>query len=215
MAKEQGYRSRAAYKLKQIDREFGIMGYGMVVLDLGAAPGGWIQVASEAVGEAGQVIGVDIKSIEPFGAANVKLVVGDISQAATREEVRKTLRGGIDVLLSDLSPQVSGIWDVDQFRQLELCSHALEYAEEFLKPDGWLVMKVFMGADTEAFLSKLRRRLGFMKLYHPSASRKGSSEMYVVGRRLRKRTTRPGASKPLGRPVTVDELNLSIEGLSS
>jgi len=187
MAREQGYRSRAAFKLKEIDKRFGIFNDAKVVLDLGAAPGGWLQAASEAVGKEGLVIGIDLKPIKSLGLENVKTVVGDITENSTLEEVRRLLPDPVDALLSDLSPQISGTWDVDQLLQIELTRSALRFAEEFLRPDGWVVLKVFQGMDTQSFLEGLRRRLGYMKIFKPKASRKRSAEIYVVGRFLKKR----------------------------
>ena len=187
MAKEQGYRSRAAFKLKEIHKRFSIFKDAKVVLDLGAAPGGWLQVASELVGKEGLVVGVDLKSIKPLGLENMKTLVGDLTVEATMEVVRRFLPEPVDVLLSDLSPQVSGAWDVDQLRQLELTRTALKYAEEFLKPDGWVVLKVFQGMDTQDFLGEMRKRFGYMKLYKPKASRRRSAEIYLVGRFLKRK----------------------------
>jgi 23S rRNA (uridine2552-2'-O)-methyltransferase len=186
MAREQGYRSRAAFKLKEIDKRFGIFNDAKVVLDLGAAPGGWLQVASEAVGKEGLVIGIDLKPIKSLGLENVKTVVGDVTENSTLEEVRRLLPDPVDALLSDLSPQVSGTWDVDQLLQIELTRSALRFAEEFLRSDGWVVLKVFQGMDTQSFLEDLRKRLGYMKIFKPKASRKRSAEIYVVGRFLKK-----------------------------
>ena len=186
MAREQGYRSRAAFKLKEIDKRFGVFKEAKVVLDLGAAPGGWLQVANEMVGKKGLVIGVDLKPIKPLGLENVKTIVGDVAENSMLEEVRRLLPGAVDVLLSDLSPQVSGAWDVDQLLQIELTRAALRFAEEFLRPDGWVVLKVFQGMDTQSFLEDLRKRLGYMKIYKPKASRRRSAEIYVVGRFLKR-----------------------------
>jgi len=186
MAREQGYRSRAAFKLKEIDKRFRVFDDAKVVLDLGAAPGGWLQVANEMVGKKGLVIGVDLKPIKPLGLENVKTIVGDVAENSMLEEVRRLLPGAVDVLLSDLSPQVSGAWDVDQLLQIELTRAALRFAEEFLRPDGWVVLKVFQGMDTQSFLEDLRKRLGYMKIYKPKASRRRSAEIYVVGRFLKR-----------------------------
>lgn len=182
MAKEQGYRSRAAYKLKEITQTFGVFKNARVVLDLGAAPGGWLQVASQALEGEGLVLGVDLNSIEPLVNKNVKTMVGDVTSDSTLESVKGLLPGPVDVLLSDLSPQVSGIWDVDHYKQLELTREVLKYVDMFVKPGGWIVMKVFQGAETDAFLSHLRPRLMYMKIFHPKATRKKSAEIYVIGR---------------------------------
>jgi len=187
MAKEQGYRSRAAFKLKEVARMFGIFKDASVVLDLGAAPGGWLQVASQALEGEGLVLGVDLIAIEPLVNKNVKTILGDITDNSTLGVVEHMLPGPVDVLLSDLSPQVAGIWDVDHFNQLELTRHALNYVDRFLKPGGWIVMKVFQGAETDAFLAYLRSQLSYMKVFRPKATRKKSAEIYIVGRLPRKR----------------------------
>jgi len=182
MAREQGYRSRAAFKLREIDKRFGVFKDAKVVLDLGAAPGGWLQVASEVVGKEGLIVGVDLKPIMPLELKNVKTLVGDITQNSILEVVRRFLPAPVDVLLSDLSPQVSGAWDVDQLQQIELTRAALRYAEEFLKPDGWAIFKVFQGMDTQRFLEEMKKRFGYVKIYKPGASRRRSAEIYLVAR---------------------------------
>lgn len=125
-AKEEGYRSRSAYKLKQMDDRFHFFRRARYVLDIGAAPGGWLQVVSEAVGEDGLVVGVDLRPIEYLELGNVETIVGDILDEETMDEIRELLPGSVDVVLSDLSPNISGVWDVDQFRQIDLATMALK-----------------------------------------------------------------------------------------
>lgn len=185
MAREQGYRSRAAFKLKQLDRRFGFLEGANYVLDIGAAPGGWLQVAAEAVGEDGLVIGVDLERITNLGLDNVKTVVGDVMEEGIVERVRGLLPGMVDVVLSDLSPTVSGAWDLDHFRQIELAKRAMEISEKVLKPEGWFIVKVFQGSEFEAFLRDARMVFNSVKVVKPKASRKGSAEIYLVARGLR------------------------------
>ncbi len=185
MAREQGYRSRAAFKLKQLDRRFGFLEGANYVLDIGAAPGGWLQVAAEAVGEDGLVIGVDLERITNLGLDNVKTVVGDVMEEGIVERVRGLLPGMVDVVLSDLSPTVSGAWDLDHFRQIELARRAMEISEKVLKPEGWFIVKVFQGSEFEAFLRDARMVFNSVKVVKPRASRKGSAEIYLVARGLR------------------------------
>ena len=185
-AKEEGYRSRAAYKLKQIDDRFHLFKGARYVLDIGAAPGGWLQVASEAVGEGGLVVGVDLNPIEYLELDNVETVVGDILDEGTIEEIKEVLPGSVDVVLSDLAPNISGVWDVDQFRQIDLATMALRASLEFLRRDGWFVVKVFMGSEYDNYLKDVKAAFRKVNVVKPMASRKGSAEVYLVARHLRR-----------------------------
>lgn len=182
MARRRGYRSRAAFKLKQIDRKFGILEGARYVLDLGAAPGGWLQVVSEEVGDVGLVVGVDLDEIEPLKADNVKTIVGDVTKSETLEKIKRMYSGRWDIVLSDLSPNVSGIWEVDHSRQIHLARSALRFASEILHPKGWFVVKVFQGFEYEDFLSEVREKFRFVNVFKPRASRKGSAEVYIIAR---------------------------------
>ena len=184
-AKELGYRSRAAFKLKQLNARFGFLDGARYVLDIGAAPGGWLQVSSEAVGEDGLVVGVDVEKVKPLDLENVKTIVGDVMEEETLERVKKMFAGKIDVILSDLSPRVSGAWEVDHYRQIELSRMAMRISENLLKPDGWFVLKVFQGSEYEGFLNELREAYSYVKVVKPRASRKESAEIYVVARGLK------------------------------
>lgn len=184
-AKELGYRSRAAFKLKQLNARFGFLDGARYVLDIGAAPGGWLQVSSEAVGEDGLVVGVDVEKVKPLDLENVKTIVGDVMEEETLERVKKMFAGKIDVILSDLSPRVSGAWEVDHYRQIELSRMAMRISENLLKPDGWFVLKVFQGSEYEGFLKELRKAYSYVKVVKPRASRKESAEIYVVARGLK------------------------------
>lgn len=185
MAKERGYRSRAAFKLKQLNERFRFLENAKHVLDIGAAPGGWLQVAREAVGEEGLVVGVDLDKIRSLGLENVKTVVGDIMEAETFERIKELLPDRIDVVLSDLAPDVSGAWEVDQFRQVELARAAMSLAREMLRPGGWFIVKVFQGPEYEMYLSEVREVFAFVKVVKPRASRKRSAEVYIVARNLK------------------------------
>jgi len=187
MAKEEGYRSRAAYKLKQMDERFHFFRGARYVLDIGAAPGGWLQVVSEAVGEGGLVVGVDLRPIEYLELGNVETIVGDILDEEIMDEIRELLPGSVDVVLSDLSPNISGVWDVDQFRQIDLATMALKVSQALLRRDGWFVVKVFMGSEYEAYLKEVKAAYRKVNIVKPMASRKGSAEVYLVARYLRRR----------------------------
>lgn len=183
-AKRHGYRARSAFKLKQIHNRFDIFSEGNTVLDLGAAPGGWSQVAKEFVGENGTVIGLDILSVKPI--ENVQFIQGDITDTETHKELIHQLKNKkADVVLSDMSPDISGTYSVDQARSIWLCEHALDIAEQFLNPNGAFVCKIFEGEDTKEFLDKIKRRFYIVKKISPKASRKSSSEIYIIAKSLK------------------------------
>jgi 23S rRNA (uridine2552-2'-O)-methyltransferase len=181
LAKREHYRSRAAYKLLQLNRRFNILKPGFRVLELGCAPGGWTQVAREIVGDSGFVVGVDLERVEPLDYENVVIVRGDFRS----EEVRQRLRELIpecDAVISDASPEISGVWSVDHARSVELCEQALSIAEEHLSQGGALLLKVFQGELLEQLLAKVRRSFAYVKLTKPKASRRGSAEVYLIAK---------------------------------
>jgi 23S rRNA (uridine2552-2'-O)-methyltransferase len=178
-AKESGYRARSAYKLKQINKKYHVISQNDCVLDLGAAPGGWSQVIQEIVGSNGCIIAVDRDQMTPLDG--VFIIQGDIAQPSTIEEIEKILkRSLIDTILSDMSPDISGVYSVDQARSVWLCNQALHLCERFLKPQGRFVCKLFEGEDTSTFLSHLRTRFSRIHRFSPQASRKSSSEIYII-----------------------------------
>lgn len=190
-AKEEGYRSRASYKLKQIQKRFGVFDGARYVLDLGAAPGGWLQVAAEHVPEDGLVVGVDLDDIKPLGVLNVVTVVGDVRDPAVQEEVISLFEGKADVVLSDMAQNVMGEWDVDQYRQIDLARTALRIADRLLKPDGWFVVKIFQGGEHQRYIQEVKATFEYVKNYKPRASRKQSAERYIIARWLK-----PGREPP-------------------
>ncbi len=178
-AKAEGYRSRAAYKLVELARRYQLLKRGDHVVDLGAWPGGWLQVAAELVGPRGIVVGVDLEPINPVGRAWVSTLVGDASEPAVLEELRQRCQGRVDVVLSDMSPKLSGIRDRDAARAAELSEVAVAMADQLVTPGGRLLMKVFSSAESET-LTLARRVFTAAKLTKPEASRKESTEMYLV-----------------------------------
>jgi 23S rRNA (uridine2552-2'-O)-methyltransferase len=176
-AKAQGYRSRAAFKLLEIDAREKLFRPGMTVVDLGAAPGGWSQVAAARVGPRGRVIAVDLLPIAPI--SGVTVLQSDFRHAALLEA------GKADVVLSDLSPNLSGIGNVDQARGLELAEAAIDFCRQALKPDGVFLTKAFQGEAFEALVKRLRSEFSNVKVVKPPASRGESAETYVVARGLR------------------------------
>ncbi len=178
-ARQAGYRSRAALKLAEINRKFRLLRTGMRVVDLGCWPGGWLQIASAAVGTGGAVVGVDLEPVPDLGLANVTTVRGDVRKEETVETVRALLAGPADAVLSDLAPKLSGVRDVDRARQLSLCETALGFCAAVLSPKGALLIKLFSDSEREATLL-LRGRFRSVTAYRPGTTRKGSSEIYCL-----------------------------------
>ncbi|MEW6605246.1 MAG: RlmE family RNA methyltransferase [Thermoproteota archaeon] len=178
LAKDQGYRARSAYKLLQLNESYRILKKGSKVVDLGCAPGGWLQVASKEVGSAGKVVGIDIKPVEPVAGAVV--LQGNIEDPAMLEKVEEALDGKADIVLSDLAPNVSGMWEIDHARQISLSTIALDFARRVLRQGGSAVFKVFEGDMLKEFRTELGKSFGRVLLSKPSASRQQSSELYIV-----------------------------------
>lgn len=184
-AKEEKYRSRASYKLLQAVKKYHFMKYGDVVVDLGAAPGGWIQAAMKIVGGKGFILGVDIKPIEPFSVRNVQTIVGDIREQDTLQQIIELIPRKADVVVSDVSPNISGVWELDHARQIDMAQKALEIATEALKSNGNFFAKVFQGDMLNDFILKMKKRFDVVKIIKPKASRARSSEIFILGMRLK------------------------------
>lgn len=185
-AKEEKYRSRAAYKLLQAVKKYRFIKEGDVVLDLGAAPGGWVQAARNSVGSEGYVLGVDLKSVEPFEEENVRTIVGDINDEETLHEILELLPREADAVISDTSPNISGVWEVDHARQMGLALRALEIALETLRPSGGFFVKVFQGDMLDDFTKKVKNHFQQVRVVKPEASRGKSSELFILGLNLKK-----------------------------
>ncbi len=181
-AKAAGFRSRAAFKLEQLSRKAPILRRGATVVDLGAWPGGWLQVAADKVGPHGRVIGVDLQRIEPLGKGNVRLVQGSVTDPEVQEQVRQACEGGADTILSDLAPKLTGVRARDQAMADELVVTVIGFAGRLLRPGGSLLMKTFSGADRATHLAQLRRMFRSVRETRPEATRKGSAEVYILAR---------------------------------
>jgi len=179
LAKKYDYRSRASFKLMQIDDRFGIFEDGDSVVDLGASPGGWLQVAKERVGD-GIVVGVDLRPIKHLDG--VITIIGDITSQETMEELLDTFGGKADVILSDMAPNIGGNYSTDHARSVHLCTFAVSVAEQILKRDGKMVMKVFMGDMFPEIKKEMEERFQSVKVHEPAATRDSSSEVYVIGK---------------------------------
>jgi 23S rRNA (uridine2552-2'-O)-methyltransferase len=180
LAKREGYRSRASYKLLQTSKKYRFIKRGDVVLDLGAAPGGWMQIARELVGKVGYVLGVDREKIEGLEWNNVASLIGDISLLEGFDLLQELPQKKADVVLSDLSPNISGIWELDHAKQIDLAEAALKIAITVLRRDGSLFIKVFHGALLKDFMEKVKSYFKFVRIVKPKASRKRSSEIYFL-----------------------------------
>jgi len=184
-AKEERYRSRASYKLLQVIEKYQFIKSGDIVIDLGAAPGGWMQVAQKIVGDKGFVLGIDINPIQPFETQNFQTILGDIMDPQIIEQIKEHLPRQADVVLSDVSPNISGIWEVDNARQTDLARRSLEIALSVLKPNGNLFVKIFQGEMLESFVKEVKQHFAFIKLVKPKASRPKSAELYVLAMNLK------------------------------
>ena len=179
-AKAENYRSRATYKLSQTAKKYRFIRKGDVVVDLGAAPGGWIQAVRKIVGKTGFVLGVDLKPIAPFPQEYIRTIVADLTAPETLQLILDFLPRKADVLISDASPNISGVWEVDNARQIDLASQALKIALNILRPSGNFFVKVFEGDMLPSFVKNVEKHFDAIKAVKPKASRAKSSEMYLL-----------------------------------
>lgn len=180
LAQKEGYRSRAAYKLLEIDAREQLLKPGMVVVDLGATPGGWSQVAAARVGRGGKVVALDLLPLDPL--AGVDFIQGDFREEAVLAKLEGLLHGGsVGLVISDMAPNISGVAPADQARAMHLAELALEFALAHLKPDGSFLVKVFQGAGFEEFYKLMRKSFTRVVTRKPKASRDRSSEVYLLG----------------------------------
>ncbi len=181
LARIRGYRSRSAYKLQQTIRTYGLIKPGQRVADLGAQPGGWLQVAREVVGPEGLVLGIDIKPIAPLPAGNIRLLKMDVYAEEIADRIIAELNGPADTVLSDLAPSIIGAWDVDHARQVDLARRALEIAEMVLDHKGNALIKLFHGPELKKVQDDAALLFEKSRLLKPKASRPESSEIYFLG----------------------------------
>lgn len=180
-ARKEGYRSRASYKLLELDEKDQLFRPGMVVLDLGAAPGGWSQIAAQRVGDRGRVIASDILPMDSI--ADVDFVQGDFTEESVFEEILTVLAGDeVDLVISDMAPNMSGMKAVDQPKAMYLLELAVDMARQVLKPGGVFVSKIFQGEGSDALLVELRKLFKSIAVRKPDASRARSREVYVVAK---------------------------------
>jgi 23S rRNA (uridine2552-2'-O)-methyltransferase len=180
MAQKDGYRSRAAYKLLEIDERDHLIKPGMVVVDLGATPGGWCQVVANKLGEKGRIIALDLLPLHPL--PRVEFIQGDFREEEVLAQLEEKLQGRhIGLVISDMAPNISGVGSADQARSMLLAELALDFAVKHLMPGGAFVVKVFQGAGFETYLKLMRTQFTKVVTRKPKASRDRSSEQYLVG----------------------------------
>jgi 23S rRNA (uridine2552-2'-O)-methyltransferase len=178
LAKNEGYRSRSAYKLLQLNRSYHFLKLGAKVIDLGCYPGGWLQVARREVGHHGAVVGIDLKEIDPL--EGVVFINKSVQDRSLPSQIIGSIGSKADVLLSDLSPNVSGLWEVDHIRQINLSRAALQVAIRVLKNGGVAIFKVFEGQTLTQYVNEVKYFFSRARLGKPPASRQVSSELYLV-----------------------------------
>lgn len=180
-ARQEGARSRAIYKLEEIDRRDHLLRPGMTVVDLGAAPGGWSQYVKSRVGASGRVLALDILPMEPI--VGVEFIEGDFTEQPVLDLLMQRLQGEpVDLVISDMAPNMSGVPSVDQARSISVAELALDFADKALKPGGDLLVKTFQGAGFNELHAQMRRRFGKLMSRKPQASRAESREIYLLGK---------------------------------
>jgi 23S rRNA methylase len=207
LAQKEGYRSRASYKLKQIQEHSNIIKRGDTIVDLGAAPGGWLQVAREISG--GRVLGVDLQRIEEI--PNVTTIRGDITADSTIEKILEFAgRGGVDIVLCDAAPNLTGNWALDHARGIELNRAAFECAKKILKPKGIFIVKVFQGDMFKEFFDDVKNEFVHIRAYTPQASRATSAEIYIIAKKFLTAPIRKGQLYA----VEINELGSTGDGIA-
>jgi 23S rRNA (uridine2552-2'-O)-methyltransferase len=184
-AKQEGYRSRAAYKLLELQQRFRLMKPGDLVVDLGAAPGGWLQVAAKFVGQSGRVVGVDLQRVDAFREPNIILLQADIASPEIPKKIEELLQGKAHCVLSDLAPRLSGIRDADTARSLDLNRTALKAATELLRPGGTFLLKSFLNEELHNLTLEIKQHFDSVQRTRPEATRQGSSEFYFCAKKFR------------------------------
>ena len=184
-AKETGYRSRAAFKLIELNDKFRLFRSGMQVIDLGCSPGSWLQVISREIGPSGAVIGVDLEEIGAAPGKNISFIRGDIREERTRQVLLSALGRKVDLVLSDMAPHLSGVKFQDHYNSYELAEQAFRVCHMLLKKDGSFVVKIFPGEELEPFRQNLKAFFPKITLFTPEATRRSSTECYIIARGFR------------------------------
>lgn len=181
-AKQTGYRSRAAFKLLEIQSKFQLLKPGGLVVDLGCAPGSWLQVVAEKIGPLGQAVGIDLEAIPPLPEKNSSFIQGDIREERTIQRLLAALGRKVDVVLSDMSPHLSGIKFQDHYNSYELAEQAFKVCRMILREGGGFAVKIFPGEELEQFKQNLKGFFGKIQTFIPDATRKTSTEVYLISK---------------------------------
>ena len=181
-SKVDGYRARSAYKLIEIDEKFKIFKGGISVIDIGAAPGSWSQYAAKTA-KSGRLISIDLKEMEPIG--NTVQVCGDFTEQATQDEIKKYVNNKVDVVMSDMAVNTTGIKNIDSIQTGELCKEAMFFAKDLLTDSGYFISKIFMGGTFNEVVAEGKKYFREVKVFKPKSSRKDSKESFIICRKLR------------------------------
>ncbi len=181
-SKVDGYRARSAYKLIEIDEKFKIFKGGISVIDIGAAPGSWSQYVSKVV-KSGKLISIDLKKIEPID--NSVQIRGDFTDSQIQEEIKKYIRAKVDVVMSDMAVNTTGIKNIDSIQTGELCKEAMFFAKDILNDNGYFISKIFMGSTFNEIVAEGKKFFKEVKVFKPKSSRKDSKESFIVCRKIR------------------------------
>jgi 23S rRNA (uridine2552-2'-O)-methyltransferase len=181
-SKVDGYRARSAYKLIEIDDKFEIFKGGITVIDIGAAPGSWSQYA-EKVTKSGRLISIDLKKMEPIG--NTVQIQGDFTEKIIQDEIKKHTTTKVDVVMSDMAVNTTGIKNIDSIQTGELCKEAMFFAKDLLKENGFFISKIFMGGTFNEIVAEGKKYFKEVKVFKPKSSRKDSKESFIICRNLR------------------------------
>ena len=181
-SKVDGYRARSAYKLIEIDEKFKIFKGGLTVIDIGAAPGSWSQYADK-VAKNGKLISIDLKKMEPIGSS--LQIQGDFTDEGTQEEIKKNINSKVDVVMSDMAVNTTGIKNIDSIQTGELCKEAMVFAKDLLNENGYFISKIFMGGTFNEIVAEGKKYFKEVKVFKPKSSRKDSKESFIICRKLR------------------------------
>ena len=181
-SKVDGYRARSAYKLIEIDEKFKIFKGGISVIDIGAAPGSWSQYAAKTA-KSGKLISIDLKKMEPIG--NTVQICGDFTSEETQGEIKKHINKEVDVVMSDMAVNTTGIKNIDSIQTCELCKEAMFFAKDILKNNGFFISKIFMGGTFNEIVAEGKKYFKEVKVFKPKSSRKDSKESFIICQKLR------------------------------
>ena len=181
-SKVDGYRARSAYKLIEIDEKFKIFKGGLAVVDIGAAPGSWSQYSSKVI-KNGKLISIDLKKMEPIG--NSLQIQGDFTESDVKDEIKNNLNTKVDVVLSDMAVNTTGIKNIDSIQTGELCKEAMLFAKDMIKENGYFISKIFMGGTFNEIVAEGKKYFKEVKVFKPKSSRKVSKESFIICRKIR------------------------------